>query len=98
MADPNRSPSDLSMVIQSVNEDLSPDSIKYGLGVARTYVAAKDEAAEGLLLAIINQCENHLDLGTQHIKAQSELIKLYDKMGQAHRHRAVYEDAIASVN
>lgn len=98
MANPNRSPSDLSMIIQLVNENLSPESIEYGLGVARTHVAAKNEAVEGLLLAMIKQCESHPDLGTQHLKAQAELIKLYDKMGQAHRHQAVYDDAIASVN
>ena len=97
-ANPNSSRSDLSWVIQCVNEDLSSDNIEYGLGVARTYVAAKDEAAEALLIAIQNQCENHPDLGTQHLKAQAELVNLYDKMGQSHRHQAKFEDALESAN
>lgn len=98
MDNANGSRSDLSRVIQSVNEDLSLDSIEYGLGVARTYVAAKDAAVESLLFVMINQCKNHPDLFIQHLKAQAELIKLYDKMGQADRYRAVFEDGMASVN
>lgn len=94
----NDSRSDLSRVIQSVGEDLSPDNIEYALGVVRTSVAAKDEAAEALLLAMINQCGNHPNLSIQHLKAQADLVKFYDKMGQAHKHQAAVEGALESVN
>lgn len=94
----NGSQSDLATVLQSVNEDLSPARVDYGLGVARTHVAAKDEVVKGFLLVIISQCESHPDLGIQHLKARAELFKFYDKMGLTDEHQAEFEDALESVN
>lgn len=95
---PHSSRPDPSRVIQFVNENLSPNSIEYGLRIARTHVAAKDKAAEALLLTMINQCKNHPDFGIQHLRAPAELIKLYDEMGQAHQHQAVPEETLESAN
>ncbi len=92
------SQSEISEAMHSVFEDLSPAGIDYGLGLARTHVAAKDRAAEGLLLAIISQCEDNSELGVQHLKAQAELLRLYDRFGEADKHEAVFEGALESLN
>ena len=94
---PDSSQQDLSRVIQSVNEDMDPTRIDYGLAVARSHVAAKDLATEGLLLAIISQCENDPDLGVQHQKAHAKLLKLYEKSGQANEHGIAFEDVLESL-
>ena len=88
----------ISEAMHSVFEDLSPASVDYGLGVVRAHVAAKDRAAEGLLLAIISQCQDNSELGIQYLKAQAELLKLYDNFGEANEHGAVFEGALASLD
>ena len=94
---PNGSQQDLSRVIEAVNNDMDPTRIDHGLAVARSRVAAKDPATEGLLLAIILQCENSPDLGIQHLKAQAELLKHYEISGQAKEHETAFEDALESL-
>ncbi|KAL8828847.1 MAG: hypothetical protein Q9170_006425 [Blastenia crenularia] len=85
---------DLSGATKSVFEDKSPTGIDYGLGVARTHIAAKNGATEGLLLAIISQCERDPGLHVQHLKALGELLELYGKLGQAAAHRVEFRDTL----
>ena len=94
----NGSQSEISEAMHSVFEDLTPASVDYGLGVVRAHVAAKDRAVQGLLLAIISQCEDNSELCVQHIKAQAELLKLYDKFGEADEHGTVFEGALVSLD
>ena len=94
----NGSQSELSEAIHSVLEDMTPAGVDYGLGVARTHVVAKDRAAQGLLRAIISQCENNSELAIQHIKAQAELLKLYGKFGEANEHDAEFKGALVSLD
>ncbi len=89
------SQSEISGAMRSVFDGVSPARVYYGLGVVRTHVAAKDRAAEGLLLAIISQCEDNSELNIQHLKAQAELLKLYDR---AHEHEAMFEAALESLD
>ncbi len=88
---------DLAEVTESILADLNPARVDYGLGVARTHIAAKDQAAEGLLLAMIAQCEEHPNLGIQHLKARAELLKLYDKLGTANHHKDAFENALRAL-
>lgn len=73
---------------------MSPTSVDYGLGVARTHIAVKNQATEGLLLAIISQCKRNPALCVQHLKALAELLELYGKLGQAVNHGAEFQDAL----
>jgi tetratricopeptide (TPR) repeat protein len=88
---------DLAGVTESILANLNPAKVEYGLGVARTHIAAKDQAAEGLLLAMIAQCEDHPELGIQHLKARAELLKLYEKMGTADYHIDAFENALRAL-
>jgi tetratricopeptide (TPR) repeat protein len=94
---PIDSRSDLAEVTDSLLGGLNPTRVDYGLGVARTHIAAKDQAAEGLLLAIIAQCEEQPSLGVQHIRARAELLNLYDKLGTADEHKDAFEYALESL-
>ena len=89
--------SDLSGVTRSILEDLSPAAVDCGLGVTRTHIAAKNQATEDLLLAIISQCETKPELRVQYLKALAELLKLYGKLGRAADHEAEFQDALASL-
>jgi hypothetical protein len=89
--------SDLSRIIQSVLEDPNPTKVDYGLGVACAHVAAKNQAAEGLLLAMVSQCEDRPDLAVQHLKARAELVRLYDKLGQTKQRKAEFEYTLRSL-
>ena len=93
----NNSQTDISRATESVLENASPDKVDYGLIVARTHVAAKDRSVEGLLLATISQCEHKPDLSVQYLKAHAELLKLYESLGQADKHEAAFENALASL-
>ena len=69
--------------------------LDYGIQVARTHVAAKDEAVEPLLKAIIDHCEHDGEpLEIQNLRARSELLKFYIKLGQRHEHMASFWNAI----
>ena len=97
MSTPIGSRSDISETMYSVLEDLTPARVDYEPGVVPTHMAAKDRAAQGLLLAIISRCEKNSELAVQYIKAQAELLKLYDKLGEANEHGAEFEGALASL-
>ena len=90
--------SEISEAMHYVLEDLSPANVDYGLGVVRAHVAAKDRAAQGLLLTIISQCEESSELGVQYIKALAELLKLFYRFGEAYEHEATFEGALASLD
>ena len=90
----HRSRAEISETVHSVLEDASPTGIDYGLGVVRTHVAAKDRAAEELLQAIISQCQDNPELDVQHLKAQAELLKLYDGLNEANEHEPAFVDAL----
>lgn len=94
---PHGSQSDLSGVVQSVLEDSSPARIDFGLGVARTHIAVKDQATEGLLQAIISQCEGRPNLSVQHLKALAEILNLYNKLDLADENEAAFEGALESL-
>lgn len=94
----NGSQSEISDAMHAVFEEPSPARVDYGLGVVRTHVAAKDRAAEGLLMAIISQCKDKSELGIQHLKAHGELLKLYDRLGEAYEHGAEFEAAFENLN
>lgn len=94
----SRSRSDLSRIIQPVSGYLSSVEADHGLRVARTHVAAKDGAAESLLLTMISQCENRPDLLIQHLKAQAELLKLYEKTDQTDVHELAFVNALKLLN
>ena len=69
--------------------------LDYGIEVARTHVAAKDEAVEPLLKAIIDHCEHDGEpLVIQNLRARSELLKFYSKLGQRHEHMVTFWNAI----
>ena len=85
---------EIPRALHSVLEDSSPAGIDYALGVGRTYVAAKDRAAEGLFQAIILQCQDNHELVVQHVKAQAELLRLYDKLDEVNEHGSVFVDAM----
>lgn len=87
----------LAGVAETLLTDLNPARVDYGLGVARARIAAKDQAAEGLLLAMIAQCEDQPNLDVQHLKARAELLRLYDKLGMADEHKDAFEYALESL-
>ena len=90
----NGSRGELSEAVHSVLEDSSPAGIDYGLGVVRTHVSAKDRAAEDLLQAIILQCQDNPELDVQHLKAQAELLRLYERLDKANEHESAFVDAL----
>ena len=95
---PIDSGSGISKAMHSVLEKLYPLRVNYGLGVVPTHVAVRDGAAQDLLLAIIFESERNPELAVQHIKAQAELLKLYDKLREANEHGADFEGALASLD
>jgi hypothetical protein len=96
-SNPPDSRPDLAGVTESILADLNASRVDYGLGVARIHIAAKDQAAEGLLLAMIAQCEEHPNLGVQHLKARAELLLLYNKLGTANDHKDAFENAFGAL-
>jgi len=67
-------------IAQDIVTSKSTAVVDYGIDVARTHVAANDEAVEAFLQAIIQHCNNDLEgLEIQNLKARSELLKLYNK-------------------
>jgi len=69
--------------------------IDYGIGVARTHVAANDVAAEAFLQAIIQHCESDpIALEIQNLKARSELLKFYNKTDENLAHRTTFLSAV----
>lgn len=75
------SPMTISDVTELMSEDASTANLDFGLGFSRSHVVAKDAAVEGLLLQILRQCQlNPSGLAIQRLKAQSELLSLYEKL------------------
>ncbi|KAK4221594.1 hypothetical protein QBC38DRAFT_521751 [Podospora fimiseda] len=59
----------------------------------RTTTSA-DQAVEGLLLLIMDQCKlNPSQLIVQHLKAKAELLRLYDECNTVDEHAACFTDA-----
>ena len=71
-SDPSRSVPPVSGEFSRIKADLSPR-------VARTHIAAKDEAAEDLLLTLISQRESRPDLLIRRLRAQAVILKLDEK-------------------
>lgn len=88
----------LTDIANTITQNLSPSGIDYGIGVARSHVAAKDQAVEELLLALIASCGNKPDFVVQHLRAHAELLKLYEKLGKTDEKGDAFQHAFESVN
>ncbi|KAF5654111.1 rhomboid family [Fusarium sp. NRRL 25303] len=74
----------IDALAEEITREGSVSRIDYSIGVARSHVKVKNKASETLLKAIIQHCKNHPDgLALQHLQALSELLRLYEKLGQA---------------
>jgi hypothetical protein len=74
------SDNELLDIAQDIASSKSTAVLDYGIGVARTHVAANDAGVEAFLQAIIQHCNNDPEaLEIQNLKARSELLKLYNK-------------------
>ncbi|KAF4622665.1 hypothetical protein G7Y89_g14362 [Cudoniella acicularis] len=86
---------DLLDIAQDIVSTKSAARVDYGIGVARTHVAANDAAVEAFLQAIIHHCSGDLEaLEIQNLKARSELLKFYNKTNQNLEQRATFLNAI----
>lgn len=84
----------LSQIAGTFTNDSDPTTIDYGLRVAQMHVAAKDEAVEAFLTVIIARCElDSAGLALQNLRARSELLSLYAKMGKVNDNIAAFADA-----
>ncbi|RYP62306.1 hypothetical protein DL771_009791 [Monosporascus sp. 5C6A] len=88
----------LTQITQSILAQATPADVDYGLRVARTHVAANDQAAEGILLAIISQCEGQDRFYAQNLHARAELLKLYGRLDQVEEKSAAFEHAFLCLN
>ena len=83
---------DTAQVLTASND---PDQLDYGIQLARTHVAAKDEAVEAFLKAIIDHCEHGGEaFEIQNLRARSELLKFYSKLGQSFQHMDTFASAL----
>ncbi|KAH0541616.1 hypothetical protein FGG08_003906 [Glutinoglossum americanum] len=63
-----------------------PARVDYQLGLARSRTAAFDEAAEPLLLSLIEQCDKYPErLNSQILQARCALLDLYQRLGDDER-------------
>ena len=82
---------------EEITAGSDPDQIEYGIQVARTHVAVKDEAVEAYLKAIIEHCDGHGEaLEIQNLRARCELSNFYSKIGQVHSHNSAFSSAIGT--
>ena len=82
---------------QEITAGSDPDQVEHGIQVARTHVAAKDEAVEAFLKAIIDHCEHHGEsFEIQNLRARYELSKFYCKLGQDKLHDSIFSSAIGT--
>lgn len=73
-------------------ENRSPDNLNFALGVARSHITARDDAAKNLLQAVIDQCNlNPAGLVIHHLKARAELLSLYERHGTIDEHAIAFE-------
>ena len=64
----------------------------------RIHVTAKDRSVEGFLKTIINHCErNHDTLMIHNMRARSELLKFYNKLGMNEQEVAAFMEGIEAV-
>ncbi|KAH7410602.1 hypothetical protein BKA64DRAFT_358129 [Cadophora sp. MPI-SDFR-AT-0126] len=84
---------DLMGVAQEIIEENEPARLEYGIGIARTYVAAKDDSVEAFLLAIMKHCESDPDLEKEYLQANTELLRLYSEIGRNGQHESVFSTA-----
>ena len=87
---------DAAKVLTASND---PDQFDYGIQVARTHVAAKDEAVEAFLKAIIDHCDRGGEtFEIQNLRARIELLKLYIKLGKHTEHINTFSSAVGTAN
>lgn len=84
-------------IAEDIIAGADPTQIDYGIEVARTRVAAKDEAVETFLGTIITLCgRDHATFEIQDLRARSELLKLYNKLGQSISQTGAFISAVAT--
>ncbi|KAK1622878.1 hypothetical protein BDP81DRAFT_475998 [Colletotrichum phormii] len=92
---------DLQQTIDKVRKQGSVATIDHGISVAKAHVNARNQASEGLLLAIIQHCKRHPQgLVLRRVQATAELLGLYSKLGTADEHRFHFvgaEDALTVI-
>jgi tetratricopeptide (TPR) repeat protein len=82
-------------IAQDIVSTRSAARVDYGIGLARTHVAANDLAVEAFLQAIIHHCEGDAEgLEIQNLQARSELLKFYNKTNRTLEHRLNFLRAI----
>ena len=89
---------DLANVLQSIDSNPTRASIDAGLVTTRTSVASRDEAAEGLLWAMISICKDRPDLRIQLLKAEAELLKLLKNLDRASEYPTATDLALDSLD
>jgi len=88
---------DVRALAFDINKDRDPATVKYGLGIARAHVQARDEAVEGLLDAIIRQAEAD-GLILESLEARSELLRLYKRLDKVDEHIPAFNLAWVAVD
>jgi len=88
---------DMQAIAFDINKDGDPATIKYGLGIARAHVQARDEAVEVLLQAIIRHGEAE-GLALESLEARSELLRLYQRLGKVNDNISAFSLAWAAVD
>lgn len=84
----------LANISRSITDNDDPLMIDHALEVANTHVAAKDQSVEHLLLQIISCCKSDTRrFPIQYVKATSELLRLYVKLGTVHDHKEMFLSA-----
>ena len=82
---------------EEITAGSDPDLVEYWIRLARRQVAAKDEAVEAFLKAIIDHCEHHgKDLEIQNLWARCELLEFYSEPRQKDSHNSIFLDAIST--
>ena len=90
-------PAEVSDAAQNITAGSHPDQFEDRNQVACTRVAAKDEAVEAFLKAIISNCEHHGEaFVVQNLRARCELLHFYTKLGQNDSHKLIFLDAIST--
>ncbi|KAF8849071.1 hypothetical protein BDZ45DRAFT_810268 [Acephala macrosclerotiorum] len=89
------SENELFEIAEDIVSTKSSARVDYGIGVARTHVAANDIAVEAFLQAIIQHCSSDpVALEIQNLKARSELLKFYNKTNQDGPHRVAFLSSV----
>lgn len=84
---------------EAIEPNASPSQIDYRLDVARSHVAAQNQAVESLLLALINHCEKKpTELHVQNLRARGELLSLYEKLNVVADYGDVFDRTPEKIN